>query len=93
MGFVTKYDKDKTVCLFMSCDCSQEILRIEYDYDLELADLSMYQSLSTHKHHNSWFNKIRYIFRILTNSNPYEDQMVLSKKSLKELKDFLNSVL
>lgn len=84
---------DKTATKYLNCDCGSEVLFIHYDAELFLFDFSIYESLASFETKNSWKNKIRYIWRILTNHHPYNDQIVLSKKKAKMLADFINSLV
>lgn len=87
MGSVTKYDKDKTTSVFVPCDCQNEVLYIEYDHEYRIADLAIYHYRNTNR--LSLWQKVRYIAHLLWSGKPYSDQMVLTHKQLKELKQFL----
>lgn len=90
MGYETKFDK-QTKTLFCLCDCQNETLIIEYDHELKMADLAIYK-LYSKKNLGIW-DRIRYSFHILITGKPYSDQMVLTQKHLKEIKNFCSSVL
>jgi hypothetical protein len=87
MGCVTKYDKDKTTSVFVPCDCQNEILYIEYDHEYKIADIAIYHHGNTNR--MSLWKKLRYIWQVLVHSKPYSDQMVLTDRQLKDLKEFL----
>ena len=91
MPSVTNIDSNKT--LFISCDCRNEVLLIEYDHELKIADFSIFYSESSAKNQRSWFQKIRYIWKILKDGIPYKDQIILNEKQLKEIKCFLSSIV
>lgn len=91
MGNLTNLKTNKTI--FIPCDCTQEILYIEYDHELKLADLAIFSSINSVLSNMSWCQKIKYIWKVLVNHTPYTDQIILNKKQLKELKDFLSSVI
>jgi hypothetical protein len=88
MGCVTKYSKDQTTSVFVPCDCTSEILYIEYDHKHKIADLSIYSHPSYGISLSLW-QKLRYIWQVLVHSKPYSDQMVLTDRQLKDLKRFL----
>jgi len=90
MGSITNLKTNKTV--FIPCECQNEVLYIEYDHQLGLADLCLYQNHNSIIIKNSWFSKIRYILKIISTGTIYTDQIVLQKKQLKDLKNFLVSL-
>lgn len=93
MGYETKFDKDSdTKTLFCLCDCKSEILVIEYDHEMKLADLAIYR-YAAFSNKLSIFNRIRYAINIIWNGKVYADQMVLTQKQLKEIKNFCNDIL
>lgn len=83
---------DKIATKSISCDCGSEVLYIQYDAELSLFDFSIYESSASFETKHNWKNKLRYIWRILTNHHPYNDQIVLSKNKAKSLANFLNSL-
>lgn len=91
MGCVTKYDKDNITTFFSLCDCNSEVLVIQYDHGLEIADLAIY-STAYSKRMTLW-QKARYIWKLLRTNSPYADQLVLSRTQIKDLKNFCNTVL
>lgn len=93
MGYETKFDKDSdTKTLFCLCDCKSEILVIEYDHEMQLADLAVYK-YAGFGNKLSFFDRIRYALKIILSGKPYADQMVLTTKQLKEIKNFCSDVL
>jgi hypothetical protein len=85
MATLTKFNQDET--LFMVCGCQNEVLVINYDHKIKVADLSIYSQTFSFK--MSWKQKIRYIWNIIVKGTPYFDQIVLDHKQLKQLKEFL----
>lgn len=83
---------DKTISKSISCDCGSEILLIQYDAELSIFDFAIYESLASFETKRNWKNKFRYIWRILTNHHPHNDQIILSKNKAKVLASFLNSL-
>jgi hypothetical protein len=87
MGSVTNLKENKT--LFIPCDCRNEILAIEYDHEIEVADLAIYESSIGYKHKLSLWQRLRYCYQVLVNKKPYADQITLNKKQLKDIVVFL----
>lgn len=87
MGCVTKYDNHKITTLFSLCDCRTEILVMEYDHDLKICELAIFSS-ALYGSKMSFMQRIRYIFAVLLYGIPYKDQIIVSLKQLKEIKNF-----
>jgi hypothetical protein len=87
MGSVTNLKENKT--LFIPCNCRSEILIIEYDHELKIANLAIYESIVSFKYKLSFWQKLRYCWSVLWNNKPYTDQIVLNNKQLIELRHFL----
>lgn len=86
MASLTNLKTNKT--LFILCSCGSEVLYIDYDHELNLADLAIFTSFYGHK--MSLWQKLRYCYHILFYNKPYCDQIVLNNIQLKELKDFIS---
>ncbi len=78
--------------LFIPCSCKSEILVIEYDHEIELADLAIFEHYTNYSNKMSLWQRLRYCFQVLAYKKPYADQMVLDKKQLKDLQKFLNGL-
>ena len=87
MGSVTNLKENKT--LFVPCSCKSEVLVIEYDHEIQLADLAIFENYTNYSNKMSLWQRIRYCYQILVNKKPYADQMALDKKQLKDLFNFL----
>lgn len=90
MAVLTILDSNRTV--FIPCDCKEEILVIDYDHAIKMADVAIYESRRTLMYKLSLWQRIRYSWRVLVYGKPYGDQLVLSNKQLKELKSFLSEL-
>jgi hypothetical protein len=88
MGCLTRYEKNKSISVFIPCSCTEEILYIEYDHELKLADCAVYSRYCRGGKLSLW-QKLRYIWQVLIYSRPYADQIVLTDSQLGELKRFL----
>jgi hypothetical protein len=90
MGSVTNLKENKT--LFIPCSCKSEILVIEYDHEIQLADLAIFEHYTNYSHKMPLWQRLRYCFKVLFEKKPYADQMVLDNKQLKDLQKFLNEL-
>ena len=90
MGSITNLKENKT--LFIPCSCKSEILVIEYDHEWNIADLAIFENNTNYSNKMSLWQRLRYCFQVLAYKKPYADQMVLDKKQLKDLKEFLNEL-
>jgi len=90
MGTTTNLKTNKT--LFIPCDCRSEILMIEYDHEIQMADFAIYEHQIAYKHKMSLWQRLRYCWQVLANKKPYADQITLNKKQLTDLKNFINSI-
>ena len=93
LGFGKKIDPktdDANTVHFELCGCKNEVLVLEYDKDIGLMDCAIYEHPSSFAYKFSWFQKLRYIWRVCRYNRPYNDQIVLNKNQLLRLRDFLN---
>ena len=90
MGIITNLKENKT--LFIPCDCRSEVLMIEYDHSIHMADLAIYQSDASYRAKVSLWQRLRYCWEILCHKKPYTDAIILNHKQLKELKIFLSGL-
>jgi hypothetical protein len=90
MGSITNLKENKTV--FIPCSCKSEILVIEYDHEIDLADLAIFENYTNYSNKMSLWQRLRYCFRVLFHKKPYSDQMVLDRNQLKDLKKFLGEL-
>jgi hypothetical protein len=88
---MVKFEKNKTS--FILCDCKSEVLVSEYDNEYNLMELSIYENLSSYSHKMSFWQKLRYIYRVLVKGRPYSDQIVLTREQLKDLSSFINGCI
>lgn len=90
MGSITNLSENKT--LFIPCSCKSEILVIEYDHEIQLADLAIFENYTNYSNKMSLWQRLRYCYKVLFDKKPYSDQMVLDNKQLKDLQEFLNGL-
>jgi hypothetical protein len=90
VGSITNLSENKS--LFIPCSCKSEILVIEYDHEIQLADLAIFENYTNYSHKMSLWQRLRYCFRVLVHKKPYTDQLVLDNNQLKDLQKFLGSL-
>lgn len=85
-------DLKENKTLFVQCGCRSEILTIEYDYTIGIAELAIYEHYMSWRHKMSLWQRLRYCWRVLWYKKPYADQMVIEKEQLLELKRFVDEL-
>lgn len=90
MVIQTNFDTNNTT-VFFQCDCVNETLVINYDHNIQLADVAIYETYMSFKNKLSLWQRLRYIIKVLR-GYPYSDQITLNSQQLKELKMFLGSL-
>lgn len=88
---VVKFEKNKTI--FILCDCRSEVLVLDHDSEYGLTELSIYENMSSYNHKMSFWQKLRYIYRVLVHNRPYSDQIILTNAQLKDLAMFINGCI
>lgn len=71
---------------FIECACGSEGLNLEKDED-GLLNIAIFTSGYNGK--SNWIYKLKHIWFIIKNGHPYKDFIVLDKKGIQRLKDFL----
>lgn len=90
MGSITNLKTNKT--LFIPCDCTSELLMIEFDHETNTAEFCIYESKQSFLSKLSIWQRFRYAMRFLLNKYPYTDQIILQSKQLAQLRSFLVSL-
>ncbi|NDC71990.1 MAG: hypothetical protein EBZ62_00850 [Sphingobacteriia bacterium] len=91
MGSVTNLKENKTI--FIPCGCKSEILMIEYDHEIEIADFAIYEHLTSYEYKMSFWQRLKYCYQVLVYKKPYADQIILNNTQLKDLKQFLDQII
>ena len=78
--------------IFIRCGCQSEMLVLDYDGEVDMIDLSMYEIDVSYKYRMSLWQKIRYIYQVIKYGQPYTDQIVLNRQQIDELKTFINEI-
>lgn len=90
MGSITNLKENKT--LFITCGCRSEILMIEYDHEMKMADFAIYEHQTSYRFKMSLWQRLRYCWQVLFYKKPYADEIMLDHKQLLDLKNFLSSL-
>ena len=90
MGSLTNLKTNKT--LFIPCDCRSEILCVEYDHELKMADFAIYHNKSAFSFKMSLWQRLRYCWQVLWYKKLYADMITLDNKQLKDLQSFLQTL-
>ena len=90
MGSLTNLSQSKS--LFIPCDCRSEILMIEYDHHLKMADLAIYETDAAFRAKMSLWQRLRYCWQVLWHKKPYADEIMLDNNQLIDLQKFLASL-
>ena len=75
---------------FIPCDCGVEVLRLTYDPD---EDFGLNLSILAHHDISGVKDKLRWIWKILREGTPFEDEMILDANGVRKLIDFGNEYL
>lgn len=78
---------------FELCGCKSEVLVLEYDQEIGLMDLAIYEHTVSFNNKMSWFQKLRYIWQVMRHNRPYNDQIILDKNQIQKLKLFLDGCI
>ena len=73
--------------LHITCSCHTHELHFEKDDELSVWFVSFWQRGYTNE--SSWSYRFRCIWHILKTGRPYGDEVILEKKDLIELKEYL----
>lgn len=67
--------------IYLECDCGGEVLRVQYDDDIDSYDVAIY----TLDWRQGWKQRLKLIWKILTTGEPYGDRMIIKRKEMAEL--------
>lgn len=77
--------------LHLSCSCHSHELHVEKDHEDDMWYVSFWQR--GYITETSWKYKLKCIWYILKHGRPYGDEVVLEKKDLIELKEYVDDQL
>ena len=75
--------------LYIQCDCSAEVLKIEFDKEDKQYYISIYE-YKTNKYPIK--QKLKWIWRIIRYGTPYGDQVVISEEKARKIGRWLVNV-
>lgn len=87
------HDFEKNKVLFLMCDCKSEVLTVEYDPEIKMADLAIYENQASYLNKMSIIQRLRYAWRVLVMGKPFGDQISIRKDQLKDIKEFLSHIV
>jgi tRNA(Ile2) C34 agmatinyltransferase TiaS len=90
LGFGKNHNQPVNNIHFEICGCKSEILVLEYDYEIGLMDLAIYEHGISFRNKMNWFQKLRYIWQVIRYNKPFNDQIVLDKTQIQKLKQYLD---
>lgn len=82
--------KNQSNIHFELCDCRSEVLVLEYDSECGLMDLAIYEHSVSFRNKMNWYQKLRYIWQVIRYNRPFNDQIVLDKDQIENLKKFFD---
>jgi hypothetical protein len=77
---------------YIPCECTSEIVHLQYDEELDMTYLSIYEVGCNKNHKFSLWQRIRFCFKILFKGRVYGDQVVLKDNHLKSFSHYINRV-
>ena len=91
LGFGKKQNpKNQSNIHFELCGCKSEVLVLEYDKEIGLIDLAIYEHKISFTNKMSWKQKLRYVWQVIRYNRPFNDQIVLDQDQILKLKLFLD---
>jgi hypothetical protein len=77
--------------LHITCGCHAHELHFEKDHEYDMWYISFWQR--GYATDSSWRYRLKCIWHILKNGRPYGDEVILDKKDLEELKQYVDEQL
>lgn len=74
--------------LHITCSCHTHELHFEKDYEADMWFVSFWQRGYTNE--STWRYRFKCIWHILKTGRPYGDEVILQKKDLLELKEYID---
>lgn len=73
---------------FFDCECHTECIELQPEKEDKFIYFSIYK-FGGKDRKTPFFTKIKYIWKIIKTGNPYEDQIVLSNQTAKEMAEYI----
>jgi len=77
---------------YIECSCYSEGVFIQHDSEDKLTYISFYR-LGANPVKLNWWNKIRYIWQVVSKGMPFHDQLVLKDSEIKKLQSVLEKII
>jgi hypothetical protein len=77
--------------LHITCACHSHELHFDKDTEMDMWYVSFWQR--GYVEETSWRYRLKCIWHILVHGRPYGDEVVLDKKDIKELQEYINEQL
>ena len=74
--------------LMIMCDCHGEAIQVEYEKEDDQFYFSLWHQ-GFDNNHLSWWQRLRWTWRILTTGNPWTDLVILSPEKAKKIRNFI----
>jgi hypothetical protein len=74
----------------LPCACHSEELHLEWDDEFNQLNISIWEPYGTHRF--SFWHRLRHCWKILKTGIPYGDQVLLDKKSINSMINFLKQI-
>ena len=78
----------KNNMLHITCSCHTHELHFEKDHDMDMWYISFWQR--GYVEQSSWAYRLKCIWHILKTGRPYGDEVILEKKDILELKEYID---
>lgn len=78
--------------LLIKCACHSEVLSVAQDEDFPIVYLAIYSSYGVAEYNKSWKYFFRLIWNWMRTGRLYDDQIVLEKDQIIELRNYLNQI-
>jgi hypothetical protein len=74
---------------YIACSCGTEGLYLIKYNDEDDVYLSIWQMGYNKNNKLSWYQRLRYVWKIISTGTPYNDQIVLDNDACKKIVDFI----
>lgn len=75
--------------IYLRCSCGSEILHFEYDADVEMHDVAIFEMLRGAHSQLSWRDRFRYCWQVISKGRAYGDCLMLSRANARKLCEYI----
>lgn len=79
---------DKNKDLYVQCSCGSEVLKLEFDKEID----SYYLAIFDCNGKRSWRNQLRQVWRTIKHGEPYSDRMILTSDDANKVVEFIDKL-